>query len=319
MALLDFGQVPMLARPTGSLPQVDDLPGGCVYEPKFDGYRAMIYMDEGRCRIQSRHGQDITSAFPDIVAAAEIELPDGVVVDGEMVVWGENAYEFIQVQRRITAPPRPLALSPASFVAFDLLVWDDADLRGETFAARRSMLEMVFVDHQMPFQLVPQTTDRSVAAEWMTEYSRHDVGIEGLVVKGRDSTYSSGRRGWLKLRFQDTFEAVVCAVVGTPEQPQRLVVGLPVAHGFEIVGWTRPVSAKQRRDIVELVSERPGSAAGGLEAVGAAIDSQITTVHPTLVVELAVQPSDDPGVLPVFELVRVRPDLGTDEVAGLDA
>lgn len=318
MPLLDFGQVPMLARPVPTLPAEADLPGGCVYEPKFDGYRALLYMTDGQCRIQSRHGHDITSAFPDIVAAAEIELPDGVVVDGELVVWGEDAYEFIQVQRRIAAPPRVLGLSPASFIAFDLLMWDDADLRDQPLTERRALLEVVLVDHLMPFQVVPQTTDRERAAAWLREYSRHDIGIEGLVVKGRDTTYTSGQRGWLKLRFQDTTEAVVCGVVGPLDRPERLVLGIPVATGYDIIGWTHPVSAKQRRDVAELIVARAEAPDPRLVAAAAETGDCVHTVQPSLVVEISDQPERDALRWPVFELVRVRPDLGPDEVGVLD-
>jgi hypothetical protein len=317
--LLEFGQVPMLARPVQALPEQSDLPGGCVYEPKFDGYRAMLYMTDGRCRIQSRHGQDITAAFPDIVAAAEIELPDGVVVDGEMVVWGEDAYEFIQVQKRIAGPPRVLGLSPASFIAFDLLMWDDDDLRGHPLSHRRRMLEVVFVDHMMPFQVVPQTTDRAQAADWMSEYSRHDIGIEGLVVKGLDTVYSSGHRGWLKLRFQDTSEAVVYSVVGPLQQPQRLVLGIPAATGYDLVGWTSPLDPKQQQDVAELVVPRRDAGETvdpRLAAAAAAAGAAVTPVQPTLVVETAAPSQHDDSSWPELALARVRPDLGPDEVAG---
>lgn len=317
MSLLRFGQVPMLAHPVSSLPESDDLPGGCAYEPKFDGYRAMIFVDDGVCRIQSRHGQDITQAFPDIVAAATIELPDGVVVDGELVVWGENAYDFIQVQKRIVSPPRPFALNPASFIAFDLLMWDDDDLRGEPLSERRRLLEIVFVDHQMPFQLVPQTTDRDVAQSWLREYGRNDIGIEGLVVKGLESAYTPGLRGWRKLRFHDTTEAVVCAVTGSLSRPECLVLAVPTGDdGLRVIGRTAPITDKQSRDVADLVSPRPGAvdigSHGDESAAGAA------RVHPTLVVELSALPAEDDPTWRVFDLVRVRPDLGPDEV-GVDA
>jgi ATP-dependent DNA ligase len=316
VSVFEFGHTPMLARPVNSLPRTNDLAGGCVYEPKFDGYRAILHVADGQCRIQSRHGQDITSAFPDIVAAAQIELPDGVVVDGELVVWGENAYDFIQVQKRITGPPRVLALNPASFIAFDLLMWDDADLRESPLSTRRQLLEMVFVDHQMPFQIAPQTTDRAEAADWMHEYSRNDIGIEGLVVKGRDSNYTSGERGWLKVRFQDTSEAVVCAVVGSLDRPVQLVIGVPTADGFEVVGLTSSITDRQQRAVRELVTPRPGPLHPAL-AASSVTATDLRAVEPEVVVEVSARPGHTSGGATVFDLVRVRPDLGPDEVGSV--
>ena len=101
--MLSFPQEPMLAKPVRQLPPADAMPGGCVYEPKYDGYRALLFVDDVGCRIQSRRGNDITASFPDIAAAADDLIPAGSVVDGELVVWEGGRLEFVELQRRLSS------------------------------------------------------------------------------------------------------------------------------------------------------------------------------------------------------------------------
>lgn len=124
----------MLAKPRATLPAGSALPGGTVYEPKWDGYRAILERTPEGCRVWSRNGADLTAGFPDIVDAACEQLQAGTVVDGELVVWSEGRLDFAALAPRLAYRGRrrpPAQLAPAAFLAFDLLAADDADVRGE--------------------------------------------------------------------------------------------------------------------------------------------------------------------------------------------
>jgi ATP-dependent DNA ligase len=224
----------MLTRPASALPQPAALPGGCQYEPKWDGYRALLFRRSDGCHVQSRNGTDLTAAFPDIAAAVLEQLSAGAVVDGELVVWSGSKLDFTALQRRVISPTRAASLAaqaPASFLAFDLLADAELDLRAEPLARRRSELERVLAGARPPLQLTPYTTDGPQAKEWMDEWAAAGVGIEGLVVKGRGQSYLPGRRDWVKVRIRDTAEALVGAVVGTMERPERIVSACPRTRG----------------------------------------------------------------------------------------
>lgn len=136
----------MLAKPAATLPAGSALPGGTVYEPKWDGYRAILERTREGCRVWSRNGADLTAGFPDIVGAACAQLQPGAVVDGELVVWSEGRLDFAALAPRLAYRGRrrpPAQLAPAAFLAFDLLAADDADVRGEPLRVRRSLLEQL--------------------------------------------------------------------------------------------------------------------------------------------------------------------------------
>ena len=147
----------MLAKPAATLPAGSALPGGTVYEPKWDGYRAILERTREGCRVWSRNGADLTAGFPDIVDAACAQLQPGTVVDGELVVWSEGRLDFAALAPRLAYRGRrrpPAQLAPAAFLAFDLLAADDADVRGGAFAgaaiaaraARRSLAATAAAD-----------------------------------------------------------------------------------------------------------------------------------------------------------------------------
>jgi ATP-dependent DNA ligase len=190
-----------LAKPVEVLPPRNTLPGGCLYEPKWDGYRALIRVDDDGARIRSRRGVDLTDAFPDIAEAAAEQLHPGTLLDGELVIWNADTdgLDFAALQRRLAAPSRARRLSvqqPASFVAFDILPRRRPGPRRATAAGsspRAGTARPVLVP---PLQVTPATRDADAAAVWLRDYTRADVGIEGLVGKGLAQPYRPGARAW---------------------------------------------------------------------------------------------------------------------------
>ena len=136
-----------LAKPVRDLPRADALPGGVLYEPKWDGYRLVVVRTGGTTRVWSRQGRDLSSRFPDVVAAAVAQVPPGTVLDGEVVVWNGSRLDFGLLQQRMVAPTGRVgalaAAAPASYVAFDLLALGGADLRGRRLRDRRAVLEVL--------------------------------------------------------------------------------------------------------------------------------------------------------------------------------
>jgi ATP-dependent DNA ligase len=331
---------PMLAAAVSALPEGRALPGGCWYEPKFDGYRALLLVDWGVARVQSRRGADLSKAFPEVAAAATAQLPADTVLDGELLIWTGTIPDFGALQRRMAARKNADAVAasqPASLVVFDVLEAAGQDLRGLPLRERRRVLEQLGTDLSPPLQLVPGTDDVTVARGWLADYGSVDVGIEGLVVKGLDTLYQPGIRGWRKYRLRDTAEAVVGAVIGSPASAERVILGRFDADGvLRIAGSTGELRTAQRRELAEhLVSAEPADhaahAAGEGGGVVGGVDhpwpAEISTgrwgggkqlihrVEPTVVVEVVADRSTDHGRWRhVTRYVRVRTDLDPAQV-----
>ena len=318
----------MLARSTESLPATRALAGGCLYEPKWDGYRGLVGVDAaGTARIRSRRGTDLTASFPDITSAAVRQLPAGTLLDGELVVWSGDRLDVGELQRRMIAPGGAAArarLRPASYVAFDLLALAGRDLTGEPLRTRRHALERLLPDLAPPLQVTPATRDRGIAEEWLRLYADAQVGIEGLVVKGLADTYRPGRRGWLKLKSRETAEAVVGAVTGSIEAPERLILGLPDAAGRLLVaGATGPLRPLQRATIAPFLAAAdeaghpwpPVLPAGRIGVWGGA-PIAVALVVPSLVVEISADAATTSSGhwRHLVRLVRARPELHPDEL-----
>lgn len=189
-----------LSRRVDRLPDRDALPGGCAYEPKFDGHRLVILTDP--VRLQTRAGRIVTGAFPEIAAAAAA-LPPGTVLDGELVVWRDGRLDFAALQRRAL---RGSLAPPANAALFDVLALDGADLRRRPYEQRRRALTALLAPLGPPLQTVPMTTDRDQATGWYEGLAA--AGVEGLVVKGLAQPYRPRRRDWLKLRHTVPQDAV---------------------------------------------------------------------------------------------------------------
>jgi ATP-dependent DNA ligase len=320
--VLPFPQELVLARSVELLPAVGALPGGCVYEPKFDGYRALLFIDDSTCLIQSRRRHDITASFPDVAAAARDQLPSGLVLDGELVVWVDDRREFSELQQRLVSSTEAGLLAhekPATFVAFDLLCVEGRDVRAMPLRDRRAELAKILPESGHVLQLTPQTSDRSEAESWMADYAAGRVnGIEGVVAKGAAQPYRSGKRDWLKIRVQDTLEVVVGAITGPLTAPDRLVLGQYDATGqLVIIGRTDRLGGRERRLVAPLLHLPKNSHPWPSEIAAGPLgrDRQlITRVEPTLVVEVSVDGSADPeGSQRLAAFVRARPDLAIEE------
>lgn len=179
-------------------------PGGrWSIEPKFDGWRCLLFRAEAGVVLQARSGRLLTTAFPDL-ALAGLRLPVGCVLDGEAMVWREGRLDRGAVQSRaLSTPRRALALAeqePTSYGAFDILEADGEDLRARPYAERRGRLLEILDGVGPPLQPVPATLDRDVAAHWWTAFQAID-GLEGLMAKHVAGAYWGNRRDWLKIKY----------------------------------------------------------------------------------------------------------------------
>lgn len=196
---------PMLAK------SVPDIPPNALYEPKWDGFRAIIFRDGHEVEIGSRNEKPMTRYFPELVTAFLSELPERCVVDGEIVIATADGLDFEALQQRIhPADSRVRMLSqqtPASFVGFDLLALDDDDLTGRPFAERRALLERVLASAQPPVHITPATADRDQAVRWFKELE--GAGLDGVVAKPLDGTYQPDKRVMFKIKHERTADCVV--------------------------------------------------------------------------------------------------------------
>lgn len=256
---------PMLAKLARQLPD-----GDYFYEPKWDGFRCVLFRDGPDVELGSRNELPLTRYFPDVVEAAQRFLPDGVVVDGEIVVAGAAGLDFDLLSQRIHPAPsraRSLALAtPASFVAFDLLCAGGADLRGDPFSSRRGRLEEL-LGATTPMaapavHLTPATHDLAVAADWFERFE--GAGLDGVVAKPTGLRYLEGKRAMIKVKHERTAEFVVGGfrpyrgAAGAEKANMQtggvgsLLLGLyDEAGSFSHVGVIGAFSAQQRVELAE--------------------------------------------------------------------
>ena len=188
----------MLTKTASTLPGPTALPGGTVWEWKYDGYRAVLQAPATNgIRLWSRNGTNLADVFPDLVAAATEQIPPGVVLDGEAVVFADGTLSFDQLQHRMASRPAAVAQlaqqHPASYVAFDVLAVAGADVRQLPWRDRRLLFDELGGGFQPPLQISPYTDDHQTALDW---FAALPPGIEGLVAKGQATPYQPGRRGW---------------------------------------------------------------------------------------------------------------------------
>ncbi len=200
---------PMLAKPADGLPDG----AGWLYEPKWDGFRAIVFRDGDEIFTQSRDLKPLDRYFPELAAPFRAALPERCVLDGEIVIAGPDGLDFDALLLRIHPAASRVAMlageSPASFVAWDLLALGDRDLRQLPQGERRAFLETALADASPPIHLTPATTDRAIAADWFDRFE--GAGLDGVVAKRLDGTYQPGKRAMVKIKHQRTAD---CAVAG---------------------------------------------------------------------------------------------------------
>ncbi|WP_392895657.1 ATP-dependent DNA ligase [Streptomyces sp. LN699] len=277
--------------------------------------------------MQSRRGALIHDRFPDLVAAAEQQLPDGLVLDGELLVWDPEAgrLSFEALQRRAAFrgrnAPTLAARWPAYFVAFDILQSRGEEIVNRPYVERRALLEDLIADHGLtaPWTLCPMTTDLATAREWLESWT--DVsGVEGLVVKGMNHRYTQAARAWYKIRRRDTTEAVIGAVTRTLTRPQLLVLGRHDSSGrLRAVGRTVALRPDASRLVGEHLAAVPGHPWTGVRfaaAWGSRDVLDATLVRPDLVAEVSADRAIDRGGVfhHPLRFKRLRTDVTVEDV-----
>jgi len=244
----------MLAKPVGALPANGDF----LYEPKWDGFRAIVFRGAGEIYIQSRDLKPLDRYFPDLHDSLLRLLPAGCIVDGEIVIATPRGLDFDALQLRLhPAESRVAKLAretPASFVAFDILAADGRDLMGEPLVRRRTDLEKLLAPSAPPLHLTPITRDHGVAVSWLAQFE--GAGLDGVVAKPVDLPYQPGKRVMLKVKHVRTADCVVAGFrwykQGEQSQIGSLLLGLfDDAGALQHVGVCASFTAEKRRELVE--------------------------------------------------------------------
>jgi ATP-dependent DNA ligase len=188
-----------------------DIPTDHFYEPKWDGFRSIVFRDGDEVEIGSRNGRPLARYFPDVVAAVRRNLPARCVVDGEIVIRGAQGLDFWALQQRIHPAASRIGLlaeqTPASFVAFDLLALDDVDYAARPFRERRAALERALAVAAPPIHLTPITRDPELARRWFELFE--GAGLDGLIAKRGDLTYQPDKRVMAKIKHDRTADCVL--------------------------------------------------------------------------------------------------------------
>ena len=250
---------PMLAKLTRRFPE-----GQLLYEPKWDGFRCVVFRDGDEVDLQSRSRKPLARYFPELLDPLLAQLPDKVVLDGELVVPAGRGIDFDAISNRIHPAQSRIDLlaaqTPARFVAFDLLALDDEDLTERAMGERRDRLEALARDWRAPLHLTPATRDPVLARTWFDRFE--GAGLDGVVAKPLGDTYAPGRRTLLKVKHERTADVVVAGFrwhkESTDEDPQvgSLMIGLYDEVGeLHHVGVASSFSADRRRQLVHELAD----------------------------------------------------------------
>src|SRR5215471_1609728 len=246
----------MLAKRVSELPAEGDW----VFEPKWDGFRALVFRDGDEILIQSRDEKPLDRYFPELIEPLRLALPQRCVLDGEIVIVRNDGLDFDALQLRLHPAAKRVNLlaqqTPSSFVFFDLLCVADRDLRGEPFQTRRRELESLLASAPPPIHLTPATTDRNVASDWFRRFE--GAGLDGVMAKPTTGTYEPNKRVMLKVKHERDCDCVVAGFRWYKKGDRTLVGSLLLglfddSGALQHVGVCASFSAEKRRELAEFL------------------------------------------------------------------
>ena len=242
--------------------RISQLPVGetWIFEPKWDGFRALIFRDGDEILIQSRDEKSLNRYFPEVIEPLRTQLPARCALDGEIVIASHGALDFEALQMRIhPAASRVKLLSqetPASIVFFDLLCLDDRDLRHEPFQNRRRALESILSSVAPPLHLTPASFDRRVASDWFSRFE--GAGLDGVMAKGLEGRYESNQRVMLKIKHERDCDCIIAGFRwhknGDGKAVGSLLLGLYDAGVLQHVGVCASFTDRRRRELVDFLA-----------------------------------------------------------------
>jgi ATP-dependent DNA ligase len=320
---------PMLAKAVGEIPD-----GPYSFEPKWDGFRAIVFRDGGEVEIGSRNERPMTRYFPELVEAITAELPERCVIDGEIVIPDSEGrrLDFDALLQRIHPAVSRINLlaeqTPAHFVAFDLLAVGNEDYTGQPFARRREALVQALATAGTSVHLTPATTDRGKATDWFRQFE--GAGLDGLVAKPLDGVYVEDKRVMFKVKHERTADCVVAGYrphKTGPDAVGSLLLGLYTDEGsLASVGVIGAFPMTQRRELmkelqplVTTFEDHPWSWARQEEGArtprnaetsrwNAGKDLSFIPLRPERVVEVRYDHMEGPRFRHTAQFVRWRPD-----------
>ena len=244
---------PMLAKIAEEIPDGADW----LYEPKWDGFRAIVFRGDDDVYVQSRDLKPLDRYFPELHDVLLASLPKGCVLDGEIVIAKEDGLDFDALQMRLhPAASRVAKLAkecPSSFVAFDLLAIDGRDVREQAQVERRALLERALAGVRRPIHLTPLTRDRATAVEWLARFE--GAGLDGVIAKLAGAAYQPGKRAMLKIKHARTADCVVAGFrwhKSGKDAIGSLLLGLYDSGGrLQHVGVTSSFTMAMRKQLVD--------------------------------------------------------------------
>ncbi len=308
---------PMLAKSVKGVPKADSVEGGLSFEPKWDGFRCVVFRDGDEVILGSRSTKDLARYFPELVEAFRRELPERIVVDGEIYLAVDGRLEFDVLSQRIHPAASRVDMlaetTPASFVAFDLLALGDESWMDRPFGERRAALEEALADVSDPVHVTRTTTDVAVAEEWFGVFE--GAGLDGVVAKALAKPYAPNGRTMLKIKHARTADVVVAGFrlhkTSTAERPLlgSMLLGLYNGEGkLQHVGVAASFTEARRAELFDQLDamrvplsehpwgewQQPEAQAGdrlpgGQSRWSGTKDLSFATIAPTLVAEVGYE------------------------------